>query len=271
MLAELPANRYRNTPNMSKVVASLIALCALSFAKSEGTHAQSTQCDPALAVSGHDPWRYRLRGSRCEGRYLEPVGQDILRIVAYYQGASWRGEPPPGDLSVAWSEPTPRPVALRAVSLRWRTFYRMDATVEGGRGVFLWPTEVLRALHLDANDIALTATTSASIFGADRQVYVPLRAGPADSIVERAPVVLWLMSDSDLDEIQLAMSSLSGNRWSRPLSPFRRGTFVARRPIRVVLPEAPAGTYELLFLATGDRALPTLTATVVIPPLATRR
>jgi len=142
----------------------------------------------------------------------------------------------------------------------------MDATSTKEQHSFRWPTEVLRALQLAANDVGLTATTEVGSPDRGKRIYIPVRVDVAYPMTEPASLTLLLISDSDLNEIQLAMVSLSGRAWSRPLSPVRRGTFVARRPIRIVLPEAPPGTYAIFLLAVGEQTVPSLSAVVVIPP-----
>jgi hypothetical protein len=249
----------------------VVGLCLVAVAISaRGGRAQSGPCDPALAVNADDPWQYKRRGARCEGRYLEPVGAASLRVVGYYSGLPWTQLPNSPTVYVSWPGDLRGPFHLRATSLRWRTFYRMDASVPGGESGFQWPTDVLRGLQLGGEDVALTATTIEKTLLGDARLLLPVTVGAE----KQRPVVgtptLILMSDADLDQIQLSAFGLAGTTWSRPLSPIRKGTFVAGRPIRIPLQGFPPGTHRLGLLGTGGGAFATGEATVYIPAGATQ-
>jgi hypothetical protein len=228
--------------------------------------AQATPCDPSLAVNRDDPWQYKRRGSRCEGRYLEPVGSASLRVVGYYVGAPWTGSASGQSIWISWPAGVHAPVRLRATSLRWRTFYRMDAVVLPEATRYQWPSEVLRGLQLAGQDIALTATSIGKTALGDARLFLPVTIGDAAGAIVHGAPTLVLVSDADLDEVQLAAIPVAGSHWSRPFSPIRRGTFVAGRPIRIPLTGFPSGTYRLMMLGSGSGSVTTGDATVYVPP-----
>ena len=152
-------------------------------------------------------------------------------MVGYVAGVPWIGAAESGDLLLHWPQVTREVVSLRATSLRWRTFYRMNADSRGEAGSFRWPTEVLKGLRLEGDDVGLTALTVLSAQGGDVRILLPLSVGRDEADTSYANPTIILMGDADLEEIQMAAYPLSRSRWSRPLSPIRSGVFVAGRPI----------------------------------------
>ena len=51
-------------------------------------------------------------------------------------------------------------IHLRGYSLKPRTYYQMDATLEPGKMPFTWPLNVVQAVGLQRLEIALVAWTS---------------------------------------------------------------------------------------------------------------
>lgn len=211
---------------------------------------QVKKCDAGIAVDESDLWSYGWRGNRCEGRYVEPLGGGTIRLVGYYAGTSWQGTARLPALRVEWPSRSTGDVELRAISLRWRTFYRMDAVVSAKAQRFLWSTEVLRALRLRAEEVGLTAIAGVTLPWGTERLLVPVKiADEAHAAPGRLKIVL--MSDDDLDEIQLGIRSVTDTIWIRPISKIREGTFMARRPITVELPSLPPGVYQLLCMGIG--------------------
>lgn len=133
-----------------------------------------TSCPPAGLKSVEAPDKYKERGPRFEGRFVQPAASSgSLRVVSYASGLG--GGPVPGDfLRLAWNGPknavsTSR---VRALSLRQRHYYRMDvcSTVDGK---FDWPTDQLRVQKLDRGEIGLLAT--ARVQAIRNNVYLPIQ------------------------------------------------------------------------------------------------
>jgi hypothetical protein len=225
--------------------------------------AQAARCDTTVVTDDSDPWRYRQRGARCEGRFLAPMSGPSLRIVGYYSRVRWRGLPRTDTLFVGW-QPVATSVNVRAVSVRWRTFYRMDTQQRPGTDRFLWPTSVLRSLMMTGDDIAVLAsfpyTSSPKVSSALIPVSIDNGEGGSDTALS-----LLFVSDLDLDKITVQGVRLSGSG-SNQFKPVSLSTpLVARRPFAVRLPKVDPGMYDLFILAEGGSNGLTAEAVVGIP------
>jgi hypothetical protein len=247
---------------MSSAALILLILGVLSPG-TRGIRAQTTACDSTVVIDGSDPWRYKERGARCEGRFLAPMSGPNLRIVGYYSGNRWRGLPRTDTLLVRWQPPS-APVNVRAVSLRWRTFYRMDTRQPSVSDRFPWPTAVLRNLAMAGDDIGVLASyyyrTHPRVASALVPVMIDNGDGGSDTVLS-----LVFVSDLDLERVSVEGVPLSGSRMVAFKPVVLTGPLVARRPFAVRLPKISPGLYDLFILAEGGYNVLTAEAVVVVP------
>jgi hypothetical protein len=243
----------------------LVPLCTLLVAPSVGREQATTvirdPCDTQLLGQADDPLAYARRGDRCEGVYVREVaGTGGLSVV----GFSTREPFPivPGQpLMVAWHAPADASVFLRAISLRRRLYYRMDASRPAGDPVFEWPTEVLEALKLESREIALVAWIQERIGEREQAVYVPVRigAGRSPETIPPPRYAIQIVPGTELEEIYVTLAAVDETGRDRSVvvrdQPLGRGFYPAERVIPIPLPRLPsAGLYRLQLnaVAAGD-------------------
>jgi hypothetical protein len=210
--------------------------------------AEQSACDPSLRQAPENPWGYRPRGERCEGIFLREVSGEPLRVVACTEG-----EPAfslgPDPLLIQWRAPRRDVVdgtlRLRAESLRHRTYYRMDAVRPLRDERFSWPSEVLLAQGLQADEIALSAGLRMVVDGALRVVLQPLRVASRASVPRlREAAVLTLWPSMALEEIFLGVQP-AGTESSPDLRSLGAAYQPAERPVRLTLPPLGSGVQRV--------------------------
>jgi hypothetical protein len=246
---------------LASCVATAFAL--VHPALSSPLQAQALACDTTVATESSDPYRYRNRGSRCEGRYLAPLSGATLSVVGYTSATSWRGPVKTSTLQLSWPKRS-ETILVRAVSLRWRTFYRMNTVVASGVNTYDWPTNVLRPLGLTSQEVGVLASYRVTIAGRPSRVLVPLTVadGEAPTVSD---LTVTLISDIDLDEVKLMIHPLSNGASPAITPPVRPSTYIARRPLVFPLPKLLPGYYLLMFIASGDRRVVTADAVIDVP------
>jgi len=212
-------------------------------------------CDPNLKQLGENPNGYKLRGDRCEGIYVQPVSGTTALLVASFTESYEDYDPSAlGELSIEWSSPTEAPVRLRAYALREKLYYQMDAIVDAGNAAYVWPGDILNALHLSKWDVGLVGFIQYSFGQENRTVYVPLRIRHKD----RKPAIRYqmvLVPGSELTEVflSLALVGSDGKLQQFLISdrPLRKGYYPAERGISFDLPAlTKPGVYYLEIGAT---------------------
>lgn len=111
---------------ISFVCSITLTLILCLFGLLELVFAQANHCDPAIFSHPEDPLGYRLRGDRCEGRYLlHPVGRILIvtSLTEFFEDYEVTSQ---GELLIEWAAPTEGEVRLRAQSLKPGLPYRMD-------------------------------------------------------------------------------------------------------------------------------------------------
>jgi len=186
-----------------------------------------------------------------------------LRIVGYYSGRRWRRLPRTDTLIVRWQAAS-APVNVRAVSLRWRTFYRMDTQQSSGSDHFLWPTSVLRNLAMTGEDIGVLASFTYVSRPRVASAFLPVVIDNGENGSDTA-LSLVFVSDLDLDKITVEGVRLRGSGSARINPVFLEEALVARRPFVVRLPKISPGMYDLFILAEGGYNVLTAEAVVVVP------
>jgi len=218
----------------------LLLFSALLTFPTQAAWSQS-DCDPSVRGDEDRPEGYRQRDGRCEGLYWRPYAMEgSLSVVGFRRVDHMNWSSVPDSVHVAWRKSAPIPpnaeVSVRSVLLRSDLYYRMDANKAYSLGAFDWPTDVLRALHLDFKDLGLFASTSVKIGGAMWQVYLPIEVGLPNAGSSTCELILipgtaladlsWQYSKVGADG--LPTTRLNGEKLSR--------SFPAAEPIRLQIP-----------------------------------
>jgi hypothetical protein len=142
-------------------------------------------------------------------------------------------------------------VHLSAVSLRYRSYYRMDSSRDAKANRFNWSTSQVRALNLDLDDFGYLAVASEQLSkGRTDDVFIPLIIGDGKPQTKGTCYEMVLISDIALLRIswsltpieqdgfpgvpEVAKQVVKGNNWA------------PARPIRVPLPcTKHAGRYQI--------------------------
>lgn len=228
-----------------------------AFAPGSGAAAtiavQGNHCDPLLPVSTENSFGYRLRGDRCEGIYIQPVSSTPLVIASFGRFVEPESNGAAGTVLVEWA-PDSGAVRLRAMSLRPRTYYRMDSRQGAGARSYAWRTDVRSALRLGAAEVGLVAWTRRTVGGAARDVYLPviIREPPP---ARQSTYELLVIPGAELAEVFVGLSSVSADGAKRRVisKPKALGYrfYPAGRAIRIPVDSLPsAGHYVLDIGAT---------------------
>jgi hypothetical protein len=197
-------------------------------------------CDPKLLRQTKDPLGYERRGERCEGLYIQEVAGSAGLLVASFTEAADRVDIVERQpLRVAWSGTAQLPVRLRAVALRRRLYYRMDATRPASPGVFEWPTDLLVSLQIRPQEIGVVGWTEQRVGGKTEDVYVPLRLGTR-RVGATGRYVVVIIPGTELSEVYVTLTEVdSEGRDSKTVKhaePLKYQYYPAERALRVPLP-----------------------------------
>jgi len=241
------------------VLVCLLALGALARLPTAGHAADvlRVECD-SLPVRASDPLRYRLRGDRCEGVYAQPVsGSSELRLVGLVEHLEPFDDTTSAPLHVEWTAPAGGAVTLRVSPIRVGLYYRMGTTrpIAGTR--YDWPSDIRKQLRIGSADVALLGSTSMTLGGTQREVFVPLRVTqrrpPASSPTYR--LTLW--PSAGLGEVYVSVATTGADgapaRYLQRDEKLGYGFYPAARAIDVRLPPLPErGVYFVRIAATRE-------------------
>lgn len=201
--------------------------------------AQSGVCDPVIEkLSGSGKLAYKFIGPQCEGTYSETTGGNLdlqlLNVTWSVPRADFRAVP---ALDLKWYPPRTADVRLRAVSTRYKYYYRMDAHPATAT-TFHWQTDLLKQSDLSMPQIGFLAWTQSSVLGTSQFVYLPIKVvtgatsgGPSEDIV------LSVLPSVDLDEVNWRATRLGGAGSKDALLPggglLGLGYYPAHKPISI--------------------------------------
>jgi hypothetical protein len=226
-----------------------LALLLLDTSKAQ----QKPYCDSRLPIVRADPWHYRWRSNRCEGRTGRPIGGHAIELVDLSEGGSKTADIKT-QMAVRLSWPQiDSTVVIKGVSTRLRDYYRLEYRDEARAGTMVWNQEVPTGLNLRSSDVGLVAYVGTSGMLAT-QIMPVKRSDFPDSVLT---VALRLNSGFDSAFATLSddhsrvvwsfaakRSDIMGNIW-RFVLPKRSGSyklFIATRSAR----DAAAQTWNLL-------------------------
>src|SRR5260221_7572367 len=152
-----------------KPLVTLLVAAVLSAFSAERSWSQ-TACDPVVKGDADHPQGYRLRGDRCEGLYWRPHAMESsLSVAGFRRIAPAQSSTSQNSVRLGWRRsariPPKAEVSIKSVLLRSDIYYRMDANKTYSTDAFEWPTDVLRALHLEFKDLGVFAVTSVKVGG----------------------------------------------------------------------------------------------------------
>jgi hypothetical protein len=217
--------------------------------------AQQDPCDPDLEQSTTDPLGYRLRGDRCEGRYIQEVGSTVLFVVSLTESFEEYDLDSGEELSVAWTTPTTQNVHLRAHGLRQRLYYRMDTIRPSGSTSYHWPIDLLARLKIPHGDLGVVGWIRYSVGGTAREVYLPLRISQKDPAKHSQSYQMALWPGKELTEVYLSLAPVNADgsfgEFLMDGTALEYGYYPAERGIECELSELGApGVYYLEIGAT---------------------
>jgi len=219
--------------------------------------AQPAHCDADLNPGTSNPLRYRLRGERCEGIYIQDVAATVLRLVSFTESYEPFDAGDGRPLVLEWAAPPSGTIHLRAQSLRHRLYYRMDS-IRSERSIsFEWPLDVVSVLKLQKNELGILAWSTRRIGSTDRLVYEPLRVRQREP-AKSGPYRMVVVPGVQVEELTLSVAAvgvtgeLGGNTIDKqPLGP---GYYPAGRAVEIpVQIPADAGLYRVELGATLTR------------------
>ena len=123
----------------------------------------------------------------------------------------------------------------------------------GGR--YVWPTSVLQSLEIGRDDIGVVGTTSLTLSGTRREVYIPLRISQRRTLAASANYQATLWPGVELKEVfvTLATTRVDGEpqRYLERDVALQYGFYPAERGVRIQLPPLTAsGIYFIRIGAT---------------------
>ncbi len=190
----------------------MLLACASLAAPGRTLASPPAACAPGVRQldDTEDLLGYRLRGSRCEGRYgFEPFsGPAPIRLTGFTE--SFADYPLDGrrSLQVEWPLPANSPIALEAVALAPRVYYRMDASPPPAERAFHWPLDVLAGLGLRHAEIGVLAHTRLPVGNTVRDVLLPLRLGLDRPAPRGRTYRLILQSEVEPQNVYVSVSSV---------------------------------------------------------------
>lgn len=242
----------RQLRSSSLAMPSLLAgVLALSGPPARALSAQAATCDPSLESSTSDPYAYRPRGDRCEGIYAQPVAGTPLVVASFTRRFDTYDPDSASRLVLSWAARGPAVVRLRAIALRRRFYYRMDARQSADAGSWTWPADLLVALHLGRPELGVVAWTRERSGGTERDVHLPLRIDGGGDGGTADAYTLVVLPQVELAElfVTVARTEEDGRvaAYLRDEEPLGYGYYPADRPIDVAIarPAAP-GLYRVL-------------------------
>lgn len=168
-----------------------------------------SSCDSELLerAKGMDStMAYRDRGDRCEGFYAQQVGTVTLQVRSLTWGGT-DGDPSKIPAIVLGWAPPPQAggaVRLRALSLKDRTYYRMDASFPLAQRAYSWPTKVLGMAGIGGKDLGVVGWMETPPPGAGGQVYLPIRLGTSG----QKKAIVSVVPSQRLSQLKVSLARL---------------------------------------------------------------
>lgn len=201
--------------------------------------AQAVPCDASLEPDPADPWGYRARGDRCEGIYAQPVSGTPLIVASFTERFAAFDPDSVRSLVLRWTPDSSGNVRLRAIALRHRLYYRMDAERPAPAGSWEWPANLLSALDLGRAEIGVVAWTHLAAGGTGRDVHLPLRIGAGSDTDSVGDYSLVVVPQVELTEVYVSVARMNDDgrpvRWLRDEEPLGYGYYPVDGAIEIAI------------------------------------
>jgi hypothetical protein len=206
-------------------------------------------CDPGLLSRATGPDKYERRGDRCEGLYAREVAGAALAVVSFTSAFDAFDPAAIKSLRLDWPAPRSGVTRLRAVALRPRLYYRMDAVRPPAIGSDQWPTTFLSRLKLSRDELGVLAWTRAAVGTTERDVLLGLRVHSNTTTSPTGAYRLVVVPGGELKELFVTMvleGSTSPAAFVMKDKPLGFNYYPADRGIVITLP-APrtSGVYRV--------------------------
>ena len=240
----------------------LIAVClpiVILLASPTISFAQNRQCDPSLKSVKDDPFGYRPRGDRCEGRYILEVANDVLCVASLTESFEKYDVTSGEDLHIEWTIPhfKTKNLQIQAEGLKDGLSYRMDTTPDLKDAPYRWPVSVLKALNISSDRVGVVGWTWHKIGPKDRKLYLPLSIRQESPPYRSPNYLLTLWPGRELSEIYVTLAPVDKKGKLGPFlkdeEPLGFNFYPAMRRIDIPLNKLQApGIYYLNIAATQD-------------------
>jgi hypothetical protein len=223
----LPALHQQSRQPHRKRSGLLKGLAALQIVLASTAAAQTQfQCEP---LSPDDPYGYRDRGNRCEGRFHPGLaGTSTLRVVSYSEGlisGQWRD-----SVRLRWRPIQLDSARIRLRSLRYPIHYQLDAEVGARVHRFSFPADIVDALQLGPENIGFELVGFPPSWQGNGFLMPLLLSESTPS-----EFFLTVLPGRHLQEIEVGY--LNARRVNIvPATPLRNGYYPGGVPVRIALP-----------------------------------
>ena len=196
------------------------------------------QCDARIEPSDNSTLRYQTRGNRCEGFYRSKVSAASLELIACTLGELRFKNDKTEVITLSLVSSGKQPVNIRAQGIPINLYYRMDATLSGGK-----------TLNWEVSPVLLKDARTARAYNIGLLAYQG--EGTSQVVFPVAPQSKLLPESTGKDSLVLQFmgtARLASFRYQLDNGPWRplTGSFPDGRPIRVKLSaDLPKGRHEL--------------------------
>ncbi|GAK57725.1 hypothetical protein U27_04692 [Candidatus Vecturithrix granuli] len=224
------------------------------------------QCDPRIRPVDNPVIQYRARGNRCEGLYQSEVSAAVLDIVGVTDGAFQFALDSKEIIELSAPLSRKQPIAIRAVGIPLKTYYRLDAALQPGE-TLIWPVnEVLLPQALASSKIGVFGW----IGNEQQKTYIPVRtAATSQPGASDGKVRLYVRSSGEVNNVcwragDMVNDVISGLcAWQ----PTPKATYRPGEPIVILLPASASGELYVEITAQnqhGEWIKPTTTARILV-------
>ena len=194
-------------------------------------------CDSHLIQPDDNPYGYRLRDDRCEGQYVQPVASTIMVVASFTNIFEDYNLGIDFPLRLKWPVLGTKEVRLRAQSLKWKLYYRMDSLRNPGETTFVWPIGLLAAMKIPKRDLGVVGITSYQIGATLHQVYVPLEINQKENPKSLSSYDLIIWPGVEFQEVFLSIATVDNmgqpKKYLLDGEPLRYGYYPAQRAIDI--------------------------------------
>jgi hypothetical protein len=169
------------------------------------------KCEAPLTSTGNQQLKYQARDEdRCEGLFFQPVAASAhIRIIAFFDDLPAFSEPLNAIIPlVALGATSENHISFRAVSARYRQYFRMDATADSA-GRFAWKTDIVKALNLAPKELMVLGCDGGCDLAQPRLLPI---SGLSDHHNRTKTRSVIFTSAVDLSKVLVELTDVSRNR-----------------------------------------------------------